>query len=598
MTEGHQEDTFRKCRFQALLVVLLTGGLLAVVGRIQMVKREEWEPRIRNQQMRVRLMPGRRGTLYDRNGVPLNISVPRYDLAINVEELRDPRDTRNRTLRQLSSLVAELGIRLGPMYYRTRPEEEDIRRHLANRANTPLVLWRNVDEAALAQWGEACREIRGLDVLMAWRRHYESPDLAPQLRGFTHHMDITAAAPSENQTGLENLPRHLFYNQVYKELAGVGGMEAACNDTLTGQVGEELLQVDVFSYLKKVHYRTRSLPGTDVTLTIDFELQHIAEQQFREKELTGALVVMDARTGEVAVLASEPSFRLDEPQKALANSQLNRALGGLYPPGSILKPLVALAALEADVVKPEDEINCPGYFPLGISGRLRCNHAEGHGKLALREALARSCNTYFCTLGARLGPEGFEHLADKVPLGCMLGTELQTQEQAGICFKPSWVKALRKQDKTWRYGDLANGAIGQGDWLVTPLQMAVVTCAITTGRLFRPKLVMSSETALLETLEWPAEGWQTVKDGMRDCVQAPYGTGWRMRIPGVEVMGKTGTAEVGGIARPHAWSVMAAPADNPQWIGVCVVEHGGGGGKVAAPILQTVMAKTLQRIEN
>ena len=338
------------------------------------------------------------------------------------------------------------------------------------------------------------------------------------------------------------------------------------------------------------------MPGQDVALTIDVKLQEAAEEIFRSRDLRGALVVMDAINGEVYVMASVPSHHLPPRQEDLKQQgvMVNRALAGYYPPGSTIKPLIALAAMQQGAVTPYEPLYCPGFFQLTATKKIGCTAKFGHGELSVVPAIACSCNTYFCELGSRLDYARITELSSFIGLGKRLNTLLWRDEASGIAFTPEWVRSQRKHDPVWHPGDAANAAIGQGNWIVTPLQMAVYACAITTGRVFIPKFIISDENALVNTLSWPDDIWTPVKDGLLDCVLSPRGTGKALRIKGVDILGKTGTAEHNKNAEPHAWTFAVFPAFNPRFVGVCVVEEGGGGGKVAAPILHDILVQVIE----
>lgn len=240
-----------------------------------------------------------------------------------------------------------------------------------------------------------------------------------------------------------------------------------------------------------------------------------------------------------------------------------------------------------------ETIGCPGYFTLSPTRTIACSRSYGHGELTLVQAIAQSCNVFFCTVGSRLGASGMDKVGTSIGLGNHLHTELWRQESAGIAFAPAWVMQSRPEAPYWRVGDSANAAIGQGSWITTPLQMAVMTAAVTTGRVLTPTFVRSHQNAVIvaDNVSWPEDAWAEVLAGMRDCVASPEGTGKAMRLTDVSVLAKTGTAENVPGKQPHAWTIAALPAEKPALVGVCIVEHGGSGGRTAAPILRKIMAE-------
>ncbi|MBO7533776.1 MAG: hypothetical protein J6T46_07290, partial [Victivallales bacterium] len=529
-----------QCRVLRLAVCAVILALIAYIGWLQLAENEEMNHWSERQQKRLNYVPGKRGAIVDRNGVPLNYDIATYSIAIHIERLRDPRDTRTATVNKVSAAIAELATMLGPDAYRTRPTTQDILRHVKQSAPLPLILWENPSEEMLAQFAIQRHRFPAADLVLSWKRVYTHETVATQIRGY--------GAPDKPATADSAL--RLFN---FKEFVGQTGIELACNDKLRGTNGYQLFQTDVFTYWHETVETKKAMPGQDVALTIDVKLQQAAEEIFSNQGLKGALVIMDAVNGEVYVMASVPSHHLPLRKEDLAQRGVmsNRALAGYYPPGSTIKPLIAIAALQQGIVTPYEYLYCPGFFQLTEKKRIGCTAKFGHGELTIVPALACSCNAYFCQIGSRLDYAKLAELASFIGLGKRLNTLLWRDEAAGIAFTPDWVRAQRRRDPHWHPGDAANAAIGQGDWIVTPLQMAVYACAITTGRVFTPKFVISDDDALVNTVSWPDEIWAPVKDGLLDCVIAPRGTGKELRIKGIDVLGKTGTAEHNKNAPPH-----------------------------------------------
>ena len=564
----------------ALLALFL---LLAVqVAWIQIFRAPALKAGGVRQQQRLNFVPARRGDLLDRHGVPLNVSMPSYDLALRVEQIRDPRDSRQRTLDKMSGAIADLGIFLGARYYRSRPSQEEMLAHLKQNTPMPMVLWRHVEPAVLAKWAERQHDFPGTEAVVSWKRRYEHPDLGFHVRGYT-----VLGLPAQHDF-------HRFRSLQFKELIGAAGIEQAINGRLRGEGGYELLQTDVLAFRNRIIEAKPAVAGDDLRLAIDIEVQSLAETLFNLDGLAGAAVVMDTASGEVIVCASAPTTSLPPPPKPLPTALFNRAVAGHYPPGSAIKPLIALVAMQDGVLSPTETINCPGYFALSPTASVACSRATGHGDLTLPQAIAQSCNVFFCTVGVRLGAAGMEKIGQAIGLGNRLYTELWQVENPGLNFSPSWAAQSRPERPAWTTGDSANAAIGQGAWIVTPLQMAVLTAAVTTGRVLTPTFLKADATAaeqpLVNAIAWPPEAWQAVLDGMKACVEDPTGTGRAMRTDGVAVLAKTGTAENAPGKAPHAWTIAALPAERPALVGVCIVEHGGGGGRIAAPILQKILA--------
>ncbi|MBQ7176333.1 MAG: hypothetical protein IJS08_02870 [Victivallales bacterium] len=561
----------------------LAGGILVVmamlcayVAWLQLVRGTENDANVRRQQDRLTYIPAERGTILDRNGVVLDKSVPEYHIALRIEKIRDPRDTRRRTIDKASTVISSLAAFLGPDYYRTRPGREAMLKHITSKAPMPFVLWTSVPQEDIRRWAAHREDYPGTELYMTWRRHHSHADSACLVRG------DTALGTPANPLKVRNV------SFAFREMKGVSGMEAAMDAELRGSGGLEFFQTDVQSYRNATFDMISAQRGKDIRLTIDIELQEYIEAQFRENAYKGALLLMDLRNGDILASVSEPTVKFGEPaSKEQEGALFNRALAGYYPPGSAFKPLLALTALDCGMLTQDERINCEGYFSLGNGKNLACSHIYGCGELDVVEALGRSCNIFFCSLGRRLGKGNFGKVAQGLPLGETVGTELAAFEGRGIAFVPG------KYDKcNWELGDLANASIGQGAWIVTPMQLLVVTSAIVTGQRIQPHYVLGNVTQPLP-MHWSDRARALVLAGMRACTEDAHGTGLQLQMDECAVLAKTGTAQAGN-ALPHAIIVAALPADNPRLAGVCVVEHVGSGGRYAAPLLKWAFQRALQ----
>ncbi len=566
------------------LAILLL--LLACIAWVQILQSENLTLQSLQQQTRKLYVPAKRGSICDRNGIRLNYTVPMYTLVIRPDLVRDPRDTRRVTLEKINAAIAELALWLGPDFYRFKPTREQISQHLDKRTPMPIPLWQDLDAHTIARWNSRKQAFPGTELLLSWKRFYDSPETASQLRGFTRPGEPDD--PDMNQ----------YWNANFKEPVGRSGMEYLLNPELRGTGGSEILQTDVLSYRNTVLESRKAVNGEDVLLTIDLECQRLAEGLFAERSYSGSLLVMDAANGEILVLASCPGYNVAARAPETAHqAQFNRAVGGAYPPGSTIKPFMALYALEKGLIRPDEPCHCPGWYELPGKRSIACHLRTGHGSIALIEAIAKSCNTFFCNLGKNMGGGGWNEFAEYFAFGQKMNTILYKQEVTGVTYSPDWVRRHRPQAPRWDENDSAYSGIGQGKWLVSPLQMAVSTSILLTGNRFQPKLLLEEPIQLLQTFDWSEQSMALIRRGMQQCVYGGGGTGHALRIPGVVVLGKTGTAEISNQA-PHAWSIAALPAEAPRLIGVAIVENGGGGGKIAAPILKEVLERAWQRKEN
>jgi penicillin-binding protein 2 len=559
--------------------------LLACIAWVQIFQSKNLTLQSQQQQTRKLYVPAKRGSLCDRNGTRLNYTVPMYTLVIRPDLVRDPRDTRWVTLEKINAAISELALWLGPDFYRFKPNREQIRQHLDKRTPMPIPLWQDLDAHTIARWNSRKHDFPGTELLLSWKRLYDAPLVASQLRGFTRLGEPDD--PDMKQ----------YWNANFKEPVGRSGLEYLLNPELRGSGGSEVLQTDVLSYRNTVLESHKAVNGNDVQMTIDLECQQLAESLFDAKSYSGAVVILDAANGEILVLASCPGYDLSSSVPATVNqAQFNRAVGGAYPPGSTIKPFMALYALEEKLISPEVLCYCPGWYELPGNRRIACHQRFGHGNIALIEALAKSCNTYFCTLGKHLGKDGWNEFAQSFAFGQKMNTILYKQETSGIPYSPDWIRQHRPQAPRWDDDDSTYAGIGQGKWLVSPLQMAVSTSILLTGNRFQPKILFEEPAQLLETFAWSAQSLEQIRLGMHQCVYGGGGTGHALRIPGVEVLGKTGTAEVSNQAS-HAWCIAALPAEAPRLIGVVIVEHGGSGGRIAAPLLKQILERAWQRKE-
>lgn len=567
----------RSLRRAIIVTLLLLCGYVAV---IQVLPNQAWQESSMRQQRRMSYISAKRGAILDRNGRVLNYSIPEYDLAIRIDAIRDPRDTRNATLNKCEAAISSLAVFLGSDYYMHRPRRESLEKHINTAAPLPFVVWTNLGQEELTLFSEHRNRFPFAEIIQTWHRGYDYDNTAAQVRGFTH----LAPSPKANWRLLN-----------YRQIEGVAGIEKLLETTLAGESGSLLLETDVMAYRHRTVDVNPAVPGQNVELTLDIQWQKSAEKALEKTKCPGAVVIMDVTNGEILVMASTPQNSLP-PQNTdarLNGAFLNRCTAGYYPPGSTMKPLIALLALENGIVSPTEKLYCPGYYELPNGKRIACTSKHGHGYLTLSQALAASCNAYFCELGVRLGKDGFSILDSspkfKLLFGQRTGVTNDAEEIAGVRFAPEWIAKHRTQSPQWLPGDSANAAIGQGAWIVTPIQLAVYACAITTGRVFRPTLVKDATSHLINSISWPDAIWVPVLQGMIDCIETDAGTGRRLRNPKRMMYAKTGTAEYGKGKSPHAWMFAVYPAEKPKYAVVCVVEGGGHGGITAAQVLKDVL---------
>jgi penicillin-binding protein 2 len=453
---------------------------------------------------------------------------------------------------------------------------------MARSLPMPLILWANVDYSKVAYISEWADELPGVDIITFPKRTYPNGTLAAHVIGYV------GASTRQIQRG--------EYHYRLPEFEGRAAIEKRYNEYLSGEPGESLLRVDSRGYTHHRSIHRPAVPGKDLTLTIDAQLQRTAEAALANRP--GAIVAIDPNNGDILALASAPTYNIDlmvppmssafykslinDPDKPL----INRAIQSPYAPGSIFKPFVAIAAQEEGY--DENTLHdCTGIYT-DHNARLRCANRYGHGELDLREALMKSCNPYFCYVGTEIGMDPILRVAKQAGLGKPTGIDLGGEAKGNL--------PTQKENEPWKFNETAQCAIGQGRITTTPLQMAHATATLAMGgKVMRPRLVAHSpEGELIETHSWNHDYIAAVIDGMEAVVTG--GTGKTMQIPGKKVAGKTGTAEFEKRVnnklerKKHVWCIAFAPVEKPE-IAICaMLDEGNGGGKDAGPMVQQVLA--------
>ncbi len=585
-------------RVRTLLVVMLAafGVLLVALWHMQVFHGRSYQRDLMKQSVRRVRTPGMRGQIFDRTGRCVADNRPSYCIAIYLEELRQP-GRWVRTINRVDSLIDELSGILGVPRQIT---VEDIKTHIKKRLPLPLLAWRDVDANALARLAERASGMPGVDVYVEAVREYPFGASACHMLGYVGRAD-----PPQD----EEVPYHYYL----PEMAGKAGLEKTFDDVLRGEPGGRLVRVDVSGFRHDDLAARDAKNGHSVQLAVDMNAQRLVEEALGTER--GAGVVIDPNNGDVLALASSPGFDPNEfipvitadRWKALMDDGnkplLNRAVAGAYAPGSTFKPVVALAALESGVATPNTSFTCPGYFMLGRKA-IKCWYTQGHGQLNLSQGLEHSCNVYFFNLGLKCGPDAIYHMAQALGFGQKTEINLDF-ESAGLLPDDAWKR--RVFNDAWRDGDTCNFSIGQGALASTPLQLAMMTATLANGgHLYRPRLVTgirdsqgrvvrSFEPQIVNELNWSKKAMETVRGGMHDVVMGERGTGRLASVAGVEMAGKTGTAEYGKKDEGHkiGWMIAFAPFDHPRFAVVLMVEEAVSGGTTIAPRMQKVMTGLL-----
>lgn len=547
--------------------------ILAGMFYLQILRWPLYQSLSRNNHIRLIPVPGLRGTIYDRNGLTIADNRLSFDVVIIPQEVEDPD-------RIYSRLAQWLGIS------RARIESTVRKEYTAPFA--PITIAGDVDKDLAFSLEEKKQELPGVLVLPRTLRWYVYGERTSHIIGYLSLI---------NKEELEKLGD---YGYSISDLVGRSGVEKTYDRYLKGEDGGTQLEVDASGRLVKILGSKNQKKGQDITLTIDVKLQAYTADCLEGNRASA--VVMDPRTGEILAMASSPSFDSNifiEPGKnklavdyirSGSRPTLNRAINGQYPPGSIFKIIMSLAGLETKRITERTTFVCSGRYFLG-KAEFDCWKEGGHGPQDLRDAITHSCNIYFYNVGRKLGPEVISEYAKKLGLGRPAGIDL-ADESAGLVPGPAWKKARRNQN--WYEGETLNLAIGQGDLLVTPLQMVeVVSVFATEGTAPRPHLLKkigNTDVAVPKpkNVAVSKDTVEAIKSAMVNVVSSDTGTGQRARIEGLKIAAKTGTAQTSQ-GEPHAWFLGFAPADNPRIAFVVMVEHGGHGGVVAADIAKKIL---------
>jgi penicillin-binding protein 2 len=570
-----------------LLAITLGMGFLVIAGQLahlQILSGERLAALSDRNRIRLRPIAAPRGILFDRMGLPLVDNRPAFSLVVVPRDVPDLNALVERLAGLLQIPVSELRDRLA---------------RVSSDSPWPLRLSRGLTLEEVARIEEWRLDLPGVTVEVEPQRAYPGVRFAAHLLGYVREV-------SDADLGRSDLRRG--------DLVGQTGLERLHDEHLRGRDGGEQVEVDAYGRMIRVLDRREPVPGAHMRTTIDRRIQQAAEDALGAR--AGAIVVMDPRNGDVLALASHPAFPVERFARPLDRETwleliqdptrplLNRAVQGLYPPGSLFKIVIAAAGLQNQVITPFDRLPCPKQWVFG--GRPYHNwQDQDRGALTLHEALQFSCNTFFYQLGLKVGPERISQMAQAFGLGRVTNSGL-TGERPGLVPSPAWKREALK-DK-WHPGDTVSLSIGQGLLTVTPLQVARLMAAVANGgTLWKPRLVdrvVAPDGRLIweeaPEIQGRVELAPVVLNFLRDALASVVaaGTGKAAQIPGVVVAGKTGTAQTHEFRsdaerkrrdQDHAWFAGFAPLDEPEVVIVVFAERAGLGGQVAAPIAREVL---------
>ncbi len=592
------------------LQLAAAGALAARMYQLQVVEAKDYAVQAEDNRVNTRLLIPPRGRLLDRNGLVMAGNREDYRVYVIAERTPDLQLTVDR-LGQLLNLGGDERARL-------------VREIRKRRRWVPFPVAVDLSWDTLAKIEANIPDLPGVVVEKGLTRHY------PAATG-TAHVVGYVAPPTEDDQATDGDP--LLSLPEFR--LGKGGVERILDKPLRGQSGYAQIEINAAGKVQRELARREGAPGPDVTLSIDLDLQRYAMGLLAQHE-SGAAVLLDVHTGEIVVLASHPGFDPNafvggigaELWRGLnANPTaplINKCISGQYSPGSTFKMMTAIAALESGAISERTGFSCGGALTLG-GAVLHCWKKGGHGSLSVRDAIKQSCDVFFYNAALQTGIDRFAESSRRFGIGSNIGVDLPG-EKPGIMPDNAWKRANFKNDTKYHAGELAISGIGQGYVITTPLQLAIMTARIVNGgRAVVPWLVKGPPSVITAAgiKRGPAPPsigvsprWLDLMTGaMAGVVNEPGGTAQRVRIdePGLAIGGKTGTAQVRRITaaerakgviknedlpwdkRDHALFVAFGPVAAPRYACAVVIEHGGGGGAVAAPIARELMLETMKK---
>lgn len=585
---------------QATLFSILAGRLYY----LEIMEGTKYRTLAEENRINLRLIPPRRGQILDRLGVPLALNQQNYRIVLLPEQVQDLGFL-------LDTLVNYVDL--------TDADRKRIERDVRNSSTfTAIMVKDNLTWNQVADISLHTLDLPGTEIDTGEVRTYPYGEATSHILGYVGTVSEKELGDKENNNVLA-IPGFRI---------GKNGVEKQYDFGLRGEAGNVQMEVNAHGRVVRELARNNPVAGKDLVLTVDIGLQQFAQQRLMRSQ-GAAAVVMDVYTGAIYALASQPGFdpnlftygitkedwdRLNSDEHA---PLLNKAISGQYAPGSTIKPIIAMAGLEAEMLNPEARTFCPGHYELG-NYRFHCWKRGGHGYVNLREAMAGSCDVYFYDLGRRIGIDRIQAMCRRFGFGQKLGFDMP-QERNGLVPTRAWKLANRGQ--SWQQGETLVAAIGQGYMLTTPLQLAVMAARLANGGQAVVPHIAAKTASLDPPAPWPSIGFdpkhiEMLQDALSAVVNEPIGTAYGAKIdkPGMAMAGKTGTSQVrhfsdaerkSGVTnddlpwkeRDHALFAGYAPAGNPRFAVGVVVEHGGSGAHEAAPIARDLLHECQVRIK-
>jgi len=572
-----------------ILFLLLLCGRMAYM---QVIGFEKYKRLSENNRIRLMRIKADRGFIKDNKGRMIVKNTPSYELNVVKEDVNniDALLDRVNKIVPIDKAFAKRQIKRSYLY-------------------EPAVIQRGLTFEQVAQVLENSADFNGVEIGLESVRSYKDSKAFSHVLGYLSEVNDRDLQKSDLYLG--------------GDMIGKTGIEKVYEDVLRGEDGARQVEVDSYGRILEVLSEKQSVPGQNIALTLDYDLQTFTHKLMKNK--TGAVVVMDIDNFDVLTLYSAPSYDLmsftpfarstdrADIMKNVNKPLLNRTIEGSYPPGSVFKVLMAITALMEGKITPETTFNCPGELQYG-NFTYRCWKKGGHGKLDLVHAIEQSCDVYFYNVGLATGIDPITKYANLFSLGIKTEIDLPN-EKFGFFPSREWKK--KSKNEPWYPGETIITSIGQGYISTTPMQIAVMLSGIFNGgKVYAPNLVKYIEDAdtgvkvmqepkLLREIPLNKDDVAVVLEGMREVVQGDHATGYRAKVEGVTIGGKTGTAQVVSLKhteemededipealRDHSWFGSVFPVSHPKYVAVAMIEHGGAGSKGAAPIIGAVINK-------
>jgi len=591
---------------QAVLLTALAGRLY----QLQVIETQRFATLAEENRINLRLLPPSRGLIFDRTGQPLAVNRNNFRAMATSDRGRG------------ADVLVE---RLDQIVGLGETEKNRLLRELRRSRNAqPVVVRENLGWEEVARLEFNAPDLPGVFIDLGQSRDYPEGELMSHLVGYTGRVS------DEDLAGRDDPVLQLATMRFGKK-----GVERSLEDDLRGRAGAVQVEVNAVGHVVRELDRTEGQPGSNALLTIDLDLQRFVAERIKDHQ-SGSVVVMDVVTGDVIAMVSTPGFDpstfargitqaewrdlLDNPERPLHN----KAIAGVYPPGSTYKMVTALAALESKAIDPYTRLPCTGFLELG-NIKFHCWMKGGHGSTNVTEAIAASCDCFFYEAARRAGIDRISDMAQRLGFGRVSELGLPGESAAN---QPSRAWKQEKLGKPWQHGDTFNLGIGQGYMTATPLQLAIMTARIANGGYeVQPNLLLAKATPREElapppprirptapSLRLNPQHLQLIRQGMTDVVNSGHGTAnhLRQRDPAFVFAGKTGTAQVKRITererdmgitqaslpwhlRHHALFVCYGPVENPRYACAVIIEHGMAGGATAGPIGRDVLVETIKR---